>query len=357
MPISPDDAIAWHDLGRDPSSRAYEWFYFDLTEADSTQLSISLLAPNPFDLTPYLDQPLPRCAACAPPNHPTPRRHVGVAVHLSQAATTGGAQPPGGIAAQHLLHLADNDPCLQFSANPWRMRIGSTVATRREVPGGLPVYQIDFDVPGVGGSRAQGSLEFRAMQPMWMVPDALLFEQQTDVSHWHRWAVIMPRALVTGSYEVTTPGAPPIQRTVTEGEGYHDHNWGTRRPADGFQRWMWARGCVRDHAVVAATIVPSPASGLSDLRVSSLFVVSGPEGVAAGVFTMLPNSSPAQSFAQRIDIGAIAHRAVFEHERLAVEYAGFYQRRVAKLELFDVRGSSQGAGWAVAETMVPQSIG
>ena len=360
MTISLDDAIAWHDLGRDPSSSAYEWFYFDVTEPDSTQLSVSLLAPNPFDLSPYLDLPgQPRCAACAPPNQPAPARHVGVTIHLSQPPPTPGATAPDPIAVQQLLHLTDGDPRMQFSATPWRLQIAETTVTRTIGQAtGLPTCELVFDVIGAAGARAEGWLRFEATQPHWMVDDALLFEQQTDISHWHRWAVLVPRAIVNGEYRISAPGGgPAMTRKVHGGDGYHDHNWGSRRPADAFQRWMWARGSAGSRAVVAATIVPNVSAGFSDLRVASLFAVSDTAGVSAGVFTLIPGSSGDQSFAQRIDVGASAYRAVFDHLRVTLDIKGFYQRRVARLDLYDSMGGSPERGLAVAETMLPQSVG
>jgi hypothetical protein len=143
--------------------------------------------------------------------------------------------------------------------------------------------------------------------------------------------------------------------------GYYDHNWGTRSPADAFQRWMWARGSVRENAVVAASIVPASATGYTDLRVSSIFAVMGAAGVSANIFRVVPAARPAAlPFANVIDIGyspsAGAYRAVFQHERIALEFESIYQRRIAKLDLYDPAGGAPGEGMAVTETMFPVAI-
>jgi len=52
-----------------------------------------------------------------------------------------------------------------------------------------------------------------------------------------------------------------------------------------------------------------------------------------------------------------AYRAVFQHDRIAIEFPGFYQRRIARLELYVPRAGTPVTGWAVAETMLPQNIG
>jgi len=357
MPTPSNDVRVWHDLGKE-LSRAYEWFYFDLIETDGTQMSISLLAPNPFDLTPYRDTPTgPRCAQCAPPNYPAPSRHVAAVVHASVPG-----EPPNVRSVQQAVHVNDGDGTVSFKADPWELRIAGATVTRTNDP--LPVYTVDFDV-AVGPFHAKGNLTFKTIQPEWAVPDdGLLFKQQTDIGHWHRWVVHAPRAVVNGEYEITAlvPTLPLLRKRVVNGDGYHDHNWGTRRPADAFQRWMWARGSAGENAVVAASLVPNPLVGYTDLRVSSLFAVTRPTGVSASLFTVTPDEASSElPFAKVIDVGlspsAGAYRAVFRHERVALEFAPFYQRRITTLELFDPGAVAPVQGLAVAETMLPQIVG
>ena len=354
MPTPGNDVRAWHDLGAQ-YPRGYEWFYFDLMEGDGTHLSVSLLAPNPFDLSPFVDMPpiSPRCPQCAPPNVPAPSRHVGVAVHASVPG-----EPPNFRSAQEFIHLNDQDTRLSFQADPWMLRVGG--ATVRRTNAALPVYTLDFDVTA-GPLHAAGSLTFEAIQPEWMVPeDGLLLQQQTDADHWHRWAVLAPRTTVSGDYEINAadPNAPPLKKQLVTADGYHDHNWGTRSPAAAFQRWMWARGSAAENAVVAASIVPATATGYTDLRVSSIFAVMGAAGVSTNLFRVVPAATPAAlPFAHVVDIGyspsAGAYRAVFEHERIALEFASSYQRRIAKLDLYDPAGGGPAEGIAVTETMLP----
>src|SRR4029453_9817178 len=190
-------------------------------------MSISLLAPNPFDLSPFLDVPPgSRCAACAPPNLPAPSRHVGAVVHV---AVPGGPARP----VQQLLHLSDADSRLGFTPDPWKLRVaGATVGRTAATPTSLPTYSLDFAIAD-GSGYAKGELPFQSVQPEWMVPDdGLLFEQQTDIAHWHRWAVHVPRATVSGRFETGVPNQPLLEKQVVNADGYHDHNWGTRRPAD-----------------------------------------------------------------------------------------------------------------------------
>jgi hypothetical protein len=355
--IPDDEPRVWHDLGK-KSPRAYEWFYLDLTEeADGAQMSMSLLAPNPFDLSPYLDLPgMPRCTACAPPNLPAPSRHVAAVFHVAIPG-----EPPQSV--QQLLHLNEVDDRVAFQPDPWMLRVaGARLERTAPDPRSLPTYTLEFDVTD-GSSSAAGKLTFQALQPEWMVPgNGLLFEQQTDIGHWHRWAVHVPRAVVNGEFEVSLPSVPVVKRQVVKADGYHDHNWGTRRPADAFQRWMWVRGSAGEHAVVAANLVPNPTAGYTDLRVSSLFTVLGSKGVSADIFAVVPGSEAAGlPFAKTIDVGpspsAGAYRAVFRHQRIALEVPGFYQRRIAMLDLYDPAAAAPVTGWAVAETMLPQAIG
>jgi hypothetical protein len=346
----------WHDLGKGTPG-AYEWFYFDLMEDDGTHVSVSLLAPNPFDLSPYVAlPPAPRCPQCAPPNLPAPGRHVGTAVHVSVPG-----EPPNVRSVQEVIHLDDGDPRMSFCADPWSLRVGGATVSRTS--GTLPTYTLEFNVTA-GPAQASGSLTFKAIQPEWMVPDCgLLFQQQTDGDHWHRWAVHAPRATVSGQYQITAldPKFPARSKTVVNADGYHDHNWGSHRPADAFQRWTWARGSAGERAVVAASLVPATSSGYNDLRVSSIFAVMGTAGVSTNLFRVVPDPTPAAlPFAKVIDVGysptAGAYRAVFQHDRIALEFASVYQRRIAKLELYDPAGGAPVDGMAVAETLLPQAV-
>jgi hypothetical protein len=76
---------------------------------------------------------------------------------------------------------------------------------------------------------------------------------------------------------------------------------------------------------------------------------------------LIPGAATGLSFAKTIDVGPSpsggAYRAVFEHDRIALEVAPFYQRRIARLELYDPIGVTPVSGWAVAETMLPQNVG
>jgi hypothetical protein len=200
-----------HDLGK-TAPRAYDWFYFDLTEgADGTQMSVSMLSSNPFDLTPYMDSPQgSRCPDCAPPNQPAPGRHAGVAVHIAIPGA-----PPRSLSVQQL--VSDGDARMAFQADPWKLRIVAASVTRAAAASpALPDYCLQFDVDDGRGSHAVGNLIFHPVQPEWMVPDALLFEQQTDIGHWHRWAVHVPRATVSGECSSTTaPAAFSMQTWVS----------------------------------------------------------------------------------------------------------------------------------------------
>jgi hypothetical protein len=125
---------------------------------------------------------------------------------------------------------------------------------------------------------------------------------------------------------------------------------------------MWARGSAGENAVVAATLVPNPAAGYTDLRIASIFVVHGSKDLSANLFSLVPGAATGGlSFAKTIDAGPSpsggAYRAVFEHDRIALEIPPFYQRRIARLQLHDPAGVTPIEGWAVAETMLPQNVG
>ena len=253
---------------------------------------------------------------------------------------------------------------------PWTLQIGASRITRTDDPTtGLPRYDLTLDVAGPTG-HVTGELTFRATQRAWMVNDnGLLFEEHTDSGHAHWWAVHVPRATVSGSYTIAPPAGQPLTRTVTEADGYHDHNWGTRRLVDAFQRWTWARGSAGEQAVVAVTLVPHPLAGPVDLRVSSLLAVSGPtRGPAITLFNVFPGApgitptaaaSGAMPFPQTIDVGPPApqpvYRAVFEDRRVALEVPG-YQRRVASLTLYGEDRPTPDTGLAVAETLYPSKL-
>lgn len=66
----------------------------------------------------------------------------------------------------------------------------------------------------------------------------------------HLWTIAAPHCRVRGQIELRHPdGSTPIEALAIEGQGYHDHNYGTAPIRQGLHRWMWGRAVFGDRVL------------------------------------------------------------------------------------------------------------
>jgi len=353
----------WQGVGTKVGG-GYEWFYFDAEHQSGAAIFISIMGPNPFDFTPFgrrADGKPGTCAICARAGSPLPQNHYGVAV--------GGILPPGspvpGFEAEGYAHLAAPATEVTFSPAPWQLTLpGATV--ERSNGCGLPTYSVTIDVSDPDtGCHVVGQLDFEATHPEWHVPDALLFQDVNDPAHQHCWAVHVPQARVSGQLTVSAGGVE-IPLPVDQWVGYHDHNWGTHRIADGFGRWIWGRGLLPDgKTVIAASIAPSLVSGAASQRVPHASVVLSRAGVESEILTLIEPLSPTppgvtievpSMLAFGVSPPGDGHHVRFDTMLVVPgELPNCYQRRIAKVTLTSANGD-QSEGTGVTETLMASSF-
>ena len=82
----------------------------------------------------------------------------------------------------------------------------------------------------------------------------------------HHWVLANPLCSVTGAITLTGPSGPV--RLSLNGQGYHDHNYGTGPIGPGLRRWMWGRVLAGDgdHALMFHLAQPRDAGHPDELH-------------------------------------------------------------------------------------------
>ena len=82
----------------------------------------------------------------------------------------------------------------------------------------------------------------------------------------HHWVLANPLCSVTGAITLTGPSGPV--RLSLNGQGYHDHNYGTGPIGPGLRRWMWGRVLAGDgdHALMFHLAQPRDAAHPDELH-------------------------------------------------------------------------------------------
>lgn len=78
------------------------------------------------------------------------------------------------------------------------------------------------------------------------------------------WLPSVPYGHVAVTYSVD--GAT----TITEGNGYHDHNWGNAAMMSVLNNWYWGRGAAGDYTFITAEMIAEKKYGYTPLRVFML---------------------------------------------------------------------------------------
>jgi hypothetical protein len=240
------DDIRYHDmsksqtfahLGEKENPLAYEWLYFDAETPDGNlKITINFLAPNAYDpqhtldLMSHLVQDTPFASS----------RYVGVFVHVVDKSD------PENLRSYTVLdYYRDHSqlaPSLQYTEDTatktFSLRIGkNTVERLGENSDGRPVYTVKINAKD-RNSQVKGSLTFAGIEKGF----GTLKDIVRKGEFFHKWAVILPRAHVSGNFVATELSKSESETfEVKKINGYHDKNWGNIPGNVSFQEWIWGR--------------------------------------------------------------------------------------------------------------------
>ena len=166
---------------------------------------------------------------------------------------------PDGTRLQHFFPHPRQD--CAAAPDQAEVTIGRSTLRVRQEAGGLPVYELHVEEPGLGCD-----LTYTAEVNGWKPGNGL---SRFGERGFFGWTVPCPRATVTGTI---TDGTS--QFAVT-GTGYHDHNWLNFPFPSILRYWMWGRIYSSQFTVVYAIIQCNARA--DDHQVKVLMLAEGPE--------------------------------------------------------------------------------
>jgi predicted secreted hydrolase len=226
-----DKVSEWEDgLRTDVASDSFEWWYFDANFDDGSTAVIV------FFTTPMLDFKGP------------------VIPQVSLSITR-----PNGDKIEKLL----NSSADQFSASKdtCDVRIGENW-----VKGDLKQYDLQVEIEGV-----VADLTFIGIVPAWHPNQDKAYYGNDD--HYFAWLPAIPYGVVEGSLSYDG------EDHKVNGNGYHDHNWGTIGLYDITDYWYWGRARIGDYSLIFAEKIAAKKYGFKPMSVFML--AKGREIIAA----------------------------------------------------------------------------
>jgi carotenoid 1,2-hydratase len=212
----------WHRL-EEPGS--YEWWYFD-AEDQTCGLSIVLIWFAGFAFSPYYMRHYAEWRSRLRSDSPHPGEYAGFSFQLyengreivnfikegSDGLFDGDSQAIGARFEQN-----------SFLYDPSKDEYHLT---------------IDFTFPA-RDKRVRGSLLFRPSHRYDYCRNNDCFPGR---EHRHQWLLSVPKANVEGQLDVDSlRGGEASRRITLQGQGYHDHNFGTMPMHEYIDRWYWGR--------------------------------------------------------------------------------------------------------------------
>lgn len=224
---------AWHNMGQH-GRFAYEWHYFDIHSQDGNSLVIAFLGPNPFDTD--LKSLFSFSGI---------KNHVGV---LAQAVT------PAGERLEVLNFTRKNN--VSFSASPFRLQMNQSVLSMSKLANGLREYTIDLNgVDTYTGMKIKGQLTMTALMKGWKHQEGYVYtDGKQSPKAYHKWFATVPKAVVSGWYEITSKDGKTHFTKLNQASGYHDHNYGTIPIAETTDGWYWGRAEIGNKTVIYSKV-------------------------------------------------------------------------------------------------------
>jgi len=268
--VTRDDE-RWHDLGNKKlypatASNSYEWFYFDVQQQDGTQLAVSFLGPNTFDVS--MQDILSGAGTSG---------HVGV---VAQAYVPGVGQLQcfdSVLDPAQLVYKENKD------ASAWQLSIEGSQVSMQEAGKGKRNYSMDLNMNCQLGATVVGAvtghLYFEGELPGWKHNDGILFSTSGGALY-GSWIVPVPRAKVSGHYKFSmlnqNGGTDSTEVKIQHATGYHDHNRGNVPMSVGNEGWVWGRAVTKN----GKTVVYAHLNGKSQPDFpGDQFVPTGPSNI------------------------------------------------------------------------------
>lgn len=234
--VVTDEDENWHNLGKTAKHRmAYEWFYFDMRNADGSSLVVAFLGPNPYDVT--------KSTLVSPKGI---RNYIGV---LAQAVDANGKR-------WEVLNFTRKNN-VSFTAKPFRLKMNESVLTMERMGNGLREYTMSLDaVDTKTGMRIKANLRLEALMEGWKHKEGYVYSDgKANPKDYHKWFVTVPKGEVNGSFTYTAPnGETSGTIKFDRASGYHDHNYGTLPIADTTDGWYWGRAEVNDKVIIYSKV-------------------------------------------------------------------------------------------------------
>lgn len=241
---------AWEDgIRTDPTVGTYEWWYYQLQATDGT------FAQFVFYTKPWFETPLP-----------------------FYPLVTATITSPNGTSHNELIFYNTND--FSASRNQNNLTIG-----KNWVHGDLNAQVLHFDSheKGLGAD-----LVFTRDAPGWQAGNGKWYFDKSLTQYWG-WFPAFPSAKVQGT--LTYGG----QVHKVQGNGYHDHQWGTVDMNKVLSYWYWGQGRLGNYTVIFFPVVTSSDYNYQHLPI--LYLAKGNNLLVGATSNMTWKASNNQTFA------------------------------------------------------------
>ena len=218
----------------DPTSEAFEWWYFDASFSDGSTAVIVFFTKNMED----------------PSKKASPS--VRIVITDPNGKKISSEDSPG----------IDN---FKASVDTIDVKMGNNF-----VKGDLSKIVIHFEKDDV-----KADLTFTSKVPAWRAGSGKLY-YDANKENYFAWLVAIPFGEVEGS--LVYDG----KETEVTGEGYHDHNWGNVNMIDVMTQWYWGRVRIDDYTLIFSEMLAS--SKFDNEKIPVFYLSKGNEVLAPSHF-------------------------------------------------------------------------
>ncbi|NTW49452.1 MAG: carotenoid 1,2-hydratase [Chlorobiales bacterium] len=211
----------WHDL---KEAGSYEWWYFDAID-EQQKYSFVAIWYSGFPFSPYYITRYNKWKANGANGKglPNPLEHTAFSFNFYE----NGSEVINFIkeGESHLFETSSEKPYVRFEQNEFSFDEQSQSY----------VLKLAFEMPS-RRKMVRGEVRFSICD----------FHTQANVSahsvdSYHSWILVAPKAEVTGSFEIYDGLKNKLERVSFNGNGYHDHNYGTVPMNTHIENWYWGR--------------------------------------------------------------------------------------------------------------------